>query len=280
MNKQKVLITGSNGMLGSMLKQTLESSYEVIAFNHNDLDITKEEDIKYQLIKMKPNILINCAAYTFVDKAESEIQLSNLINGYAPGFLAKYCKQLDIKFIHISTDYVFGDNNINGHSEEDHPGEDQLNQYARSKRLGEIETLKNNSKAYIVRISWSFGPQGKNFIDTMLTLAQTKTELSIVSNEFGKPSYTKDIAEHIRYIIKNETLSPGYYHSVNEGVCTRYEEAKTVFTLINKAIKLNKINLIDYPRPAKIANYSILVNTKLPKLQNWDLAIKEYLSSK
>lgn len=274
---KKILITGGKGMLGSKLAQVLTANHhEVFALSSSELNITDYEVVKKQLDLLKPNILINCAAYTKVDLAETEIDLSNNINGFAVGNLAKECLERKIKFIQISTDYVFGDNNKNGYDENYSSKIEPQNQYGKSKKLGEVEALKNNSESLIVRTSWVFGPNGKNFVDTMLKLAETKTELSIVSDEFGIPTSTEDISKQIKYII-DENLKPGIYHAVSEGSCSRFEEAVKIFEIAGKDLKLNKILLKDYPRPAKIPNYSILLNTKLPKLSSWKNAIEEYV---
>lgn len=277
MDKIKVVITGANGMLGSTLSDYLKSKdYNVVSTDRDDFDITRIQSISENLEREMPQILINCAAYTNVDGAEEDIDLSNLLNGHAVGYLASECKMRDIKFLHISTDYVFGDNSSEGYMEDDIPQIDSLNQYGKSKYLGEKEALRLNKNSYILRTSWIFGPNGKNFVDTMIRLGGERDELSIVSDEWGVPTYTLDISRQIEYILKND-IQPGTYHIVNEGVCSRYELAKKVFELKGLNLKVNEMKLADYQRKAKIANYSVLVNTKLPKLQSWEKALKEYL---
>lgn len=278
---KKILITGANGMLGSMLSKLLDNTnkFEVIALGHTELDITSEGNIKQTIEKYNPDIIVNCAAYTNVEKAEEEIEASNLINGFAPGYLAKESKEKNIQFIHISTDFVFYDDKQDGHIEDDDPEINQVNQYGRSKRLGEIEVLKNNPNAYILRISSVFGPNGKNFVDIMLTLAETRSELTVVDDEVGVPCYTKDISNHIIYVIENaDKLKPGFYHAVNEGQCSRYEQAVEIFKIAGKNI--NVIPSQNYPRKAKISKFLILKNTKLPKAQDWKRATREYIESK
>lgn len=279
----KLLITGGNGMLGSMLaKIAEEKKYEVLALGREDFDITNETEVYNTLKEIKPDFVVNCAAYTNVEAAEEDFENSNQINGYASGYLAKICRDQTIGFIHISTDYVFSsDPERNGHTEDEVPGDNQPNQYGRSKRLGEVEVMRNNPKSYIIRTQWVFGPNGKNFVDTMINLAQTKDELTIVDDEIGVPCYTKDISNQILYIIDHhKELEPGFYHAVSEGECSRYVQAETIFELIGKKMKLNPIALKDYPRKAKVPSYSVLLNTKLPKLQNWDEAVEEYVKGK
>jgi dTDP-4-dehydrorhamnose reductase len=279
----KILITGANGMLGSMLKELCyEKGYDVIATDRTELDITNKEEVKNKLEQERPDWLVNCAAYTNVEKAEDEdTEINNLINGDAPGLLAELTKDLGIGFIHISTDYVFSDNNQSGHFESDEPGDRQFNKYAYAKRVGEVKALDNNPNTYLIRTSWVFGPNGKNFVDIMLTLSETRSELSIVDDEIGIPTYTKDISKSIIYVMEHKNnLQPGVYHAVSEGACSRLDQARAVFEITKKDMKLNPMKVADYPRKAKVPNYSILLNTKLPKIQDWREAIKEYIESK
>lgn len=278
---KKVLLTGANGMLGTTLSEQLEQNgFSVIKTDVNEMDIANEENIKDVLNKSNPDVLINCAAFTNVDAAETQKELAYNINALAVKYLAKYTNEHNIMFLHISTDYVFGDNKREGYLEDDEPGENQLNYYGKTKREGEKLAIEYNPNSYIIRTSWTFGPNGKNFINTMLNLSTTKEELTIVDDEVGVPTYTKDLAIQLIYIINNRNnLNPGYYHGVNEGSCSRYQEAKKIFELARKDIKLHKTTLEKYGRAVKTANYSVLLNTKLPKLQNWDKAIEEYINS-
>lgn len=278
----RILITGANGMLGSMLTKRLQDkNHEVIPTDRTQIDITNKENIHAKLDEIKPDALVNCAAYTNVEAAEDDEETCNLINAIAPGYLAKACVEKNITFVHISSDYTFGDNNPEGHKEDDQMKADQLNKYARSKWLGDNAVLENNSNAYIVRTQWIFGPGGKNFVDVMLALAETRDELNIVDDEIGVPTYTKDLADNLVYLLENkDSLKPGFYHGVNEGTASRYEEAEAVFEFAKKKIKLNRVKLESFPRKAKVANYSILHNTKLPKKQGWREAVREYIESK
>lgn len=269
-------------MLGSMLTKRLqESNHEVIPTDREELDITSLENIESRLEEIQPDALINCAAYTNVEGAEDDDTLCLLLNTTAPGLLAKATSKRNITFLHISSDFTFGDNNPNGHNEDDQTEPNQLNKYARSKWLGDNEVMENNPNAFIARTQWIFGPGGKNFVDIMLTLAETRDELGLVDDETGVPTYTKDVADQLIYILENkDSLKPGFYHAVNEGQATRYDQAAAVFELAGKNIKLNRVKLADFPRKAKVANYSILHNTKLPKKQSWRDAIREFIDSK
>jgi len=282
----KVLITGAGGMLGTSIQKVFEDSgkFEVIATGMSDseikLDITNKDSINEILDERKPDVVINCAAYTNVEQAEDEPDVANEINGYAVGRLAEATAVRKIKFIHISTDYVFGENDPVGYREDDTP-KLQPNAYGVSKYLGEIEGKKNNENIYICRVSWTFGPNGKNYIDTMLRLADEREELTIVTDETGVPTYTVDVARNLMLIIENEDeYKPRIYHIVSEGNCSRFDESKTIFKIADKKIKLKKGELASFPRKAKVPNYSILINTKLPPIQNWQDAIKEYIDDK
>lgn len=280
---KKVLVTGAQGMLGSTLCNVLVGQgYEVVGTTSAELNLTDSNSIISSINHHMPDIAVNCAAYTNVEKAETEEQdLCFKINAEGAGDLAQICHGLGIELIHISTDYVFGDNSPAGHTEDEDPGDTAQNVYAKSKRAGELAVLRAHPEAYILRVSWSFGPGGKNFVDTMLTLSETRPELMVVDDENGTPSYTKDISNHILYVIENtDTLEPGYYHAVNEGSCSRYEQAIATFELAGKQVTVNRGKLADFPRKAKVCNYSLLKNTKLPKAQSWKEALAEYISSK
>lgn len=279
---KKVLVTGGNGNLGRTLCELLIArGHEVLSTDVDTLDITSPESISKSLASFKPDALVNCAAYTNVDQAETDKDINMKINGTAVGLLAKATHEAGVQFIHVSTDYVFGDNSTEGYSEDADPGDRQVNEYGRAKRFGEVEAMKNNPESYIVRTSWIFGPYNKNFVDTMLKLAETKTELSIVSDEIGKPTSTADLAQALLLLIEQQVeYKPGYYHAASEGSCSRYEQAEFIFQAAGISMKLTPIKLADYPRAAKIPNYSLLINNKLPKLPDWKQAITNYLNLK
>ena len=273
-----ILISGGSGLLAGMLKKVFEDdNFTVINLKHPEFDITDSQSISSVFDNIKPAYFINCASYTNVDQAENDVEKAMRINGYAVGVLARECMKRKIHFIHISSDYVFGDNKKDGHKEDDDPGETQLNVYGKSKRLGEVEAIKNNPNSFIVRTSWSFGPNGHNFVDMIIGLAKSNGELQIVDDEIGVPTYTKESSKAILYLLKNiHTLKPGFYHTVSEGSCSRFDEAKFIFDSLQKQVKLTSIKLKDYARIAKVPNYSILLNTKLPKLPGWRESIREY----
>lgn len=276
---KKILITGGNGMLAFAVKKVFtEANKTVVPMTKDELDITSNKSIQESLDKYNPEVLINCAAYTNVNEAEENPELANKVNGDAVGAIAYECKRRNIKFIHISTDYVFGENNKDGYTESELP-KSPLNKYGSSKLHGEQEALRRNPDSYIVRTSWIYGPNGKNFVDTMLDLGSRLNELTIVEDEIGTPTFTFDVAHSLLKLVDGE-YTPGIYHVVNGGHCSRFEEAAAVFALVDNPISLKKIKLKDYPRKAQVPNVSILINTKLPPLRNWKLALKEYIGSK
>lgn len=278
----KILITGGFGQLGQSLNdELLKKNYEVILTGFGDFDITDKKSIQNGLEKYKPDWVINCASYTNVDLAENEPQEADMVNGYAAGLLAEETFLKKIKLIHLSTDYVFGDNKKKGHKENDEPGNNQLNQYGKSKRFGEIEAQRNNKNAYIIRTSWMYGSYGKSFVKTMIDISKNNKELNIVDDEVGVPTPSSEVAKSIIHIIEHQDeVKPGIYHAVCEGSCSRFDEAKKIFAVMNINIKLNKIKLTDFARAAKVPNYSILLNTKLPKLPKWDTALENFIKEK
>ncbi len=280
----KILITGAKGMLGSTLQNALaDAGYtHIVPTDVNEMDITNLDKVRDVLSREKPDFVINCAAYTNVEAAEDEgKELCHKINHDGARHIAIVCNEIDSKLIHISTDYVFTTNNPAGNNEDDDPGFDQINEYGKSKRLGEAAVREAEGDSYVLRVSWSFGPGGKNFIDTILRLADEREGITMVNDEHGVPCYTVDMSKHILYVIENvETLEPGYYHAVNEGHCSRLELARAILDISGNKLKLNPITLADYPRKARISNYLIMNNTKLPKVRHWREAVEAYIRSK
>lgn len=273
----KVLVTGANGMLGSeVVKQTKEKGWEVIVSDLKQLDITNENSVSSYVKENKPEVIINCAAYTNVDGCEDEPELCNKTNGNAVGYLAKASNENNSLFVHISTDQVFGENKENGYNE-DHSPYSPLNQYGKSKQLGEEELLANTNNYYLIRTEWLFGKGATNFISKMLELGEKLDLLKVVTDEIGKPTYTKDLTAMIIRLIE-EKVKPGIYHGVSEGSCSRYEFAKEVFKHSGTDIKVEKTTLSEFKRKVKVPNISILNNTKLPKLKSWQEMVEDYLS--
>lgn len=272
----KILITGCNGMLGHDLQKEF-ADYDLVCVDKDELDITNFIQAEKIVKKYKPDYIINAAAYTDVDGCETNKDVCMKVNAEGPGNLAKICKQEGIVLVHYSTDYVFNGEKQDGY-DENYDKIDPISVYGESKALGERLIKENTDKYYILRIAWLYGKNGKNFVDTMIDLSKNKNELKVVNDQTGSPTYTKDVAKQTRYIVDNNP-DYGIYHTSNEGNCTWYDFAKKIFEIKNINIKINPVKTEEFSRPAKRPKYSILLNTKLPKIRSWDEALKEYLAS-
>ncbi len=270
----KILVTGAGGMLGQAVMRTW-SDLEPVGLDLPDLDITNPPQIARTLDLYQPTVVINCAAYTAVDDCETNEQTANRVNGTAVGYLAKACTLRNVRLIHVSTDYVFDGNNEHGYRE-DAPLA-PLNAYGRSKAKGEHEIVSKAHQYYLIRTSWLYGPGNKNFVTTMLDLAQTKPELKVVNDQHGKPTYTRDLAVFIKQLVLDRAPS-GVYHGVNEGETTWYEFAVEIFRLAGLKNKVKSCTSEEFPRPAKRPAYSTLLNTKRPLMRPWTEALGDYLS--
>lgn len=279
MKIKKILIIGADGMLGRVVADVLKSQdYFLLTPSKEILDITDRQSIDSFMETNNPDVIINCSAYTNVNEAEdNDKELNYLVNHIGVKNIVDSANQYNSVLIHFSTDYVFGENKKDGYTEYDSP-HSQLNEYGRAKRFGETEVEKSRNKFFILRVSWLFGPGKKNFVSTIADLAQKNTQLNVVDDEFGVPTYTYDVAESLNTFLQNfNNYSSGYYHMVNEGICSRFEEAKFIIDHMKLNCKVNPIKLKDYQRKAKVPNYSILINTKLPKLRSWQEAVAEYI---
>ena len=257
-----ILITGSNGQLGSELR-VISPNYPNNNFLFTDvkqLDITNHKTVK-EIVQI--NKIINCAAYTAVDKAESEFELANAINHLAVANFAQIAKDNNIKLIHISTDYVFDGTNHKPYLETDSPNPQSV--YGKTKLDGELAMQRiNPANSIIIRTSWVYSKYGNNFVKTMLRLAEIRAEISVVSDQIGSPTYAKDLAVAILNIlpqVSNQTLE--LFHYSNEGVCSWYDFAKTIFEINGLPIKVNPIESSCYPTPALRPFYSVLNNNNI-----------------
>jgi len=290
-----VLILGANGMLGRALQKQFEAD-QVVNWDRNELDITDRDQVLEHLPICEPDLVINAAAYTDVEKAEAEEDLATKVNGYAVGYLAEACAKLNIPLVHISTDYVFSGDKKDGYAEEDIPGE-PLNAYGRSKLLGEQLLQKNTDKSWLIRTAWLFGPlttlrpraqgrevssgsngpQGKNFVETMINLGKQKPELQVVDDQHGAPTYTRDLAQAI-FKMTHEQAPYGIYHLTNGGTATWAEFAKEIFKLMQMPVNVVSVTSDEFPTKARRPKWSILKNTKRPFLRNWQEALKDYIN--
>ena len=272
----KVLVTGANGMLGQDLCPILEDNgYDVFETDVNILDITKPDNIDEVFTSQKPDIVIHCAAYTNVDKAEEDIDNARLINAKGTENIAKACKKYNATMVYISTDYVF-DGGINKKRTEPYKPLEKtapLNNYGLTKWEGEEAVRNNLEKYYICRTSWLYGHHGKNFVETMLSLAD-KPELKVVDDQVGCPTWTVDLSDAVVKIINEKPY--GTYHTCGGSSTSWYGFAKEIFERAGLNVNLKPCNTEEFPRPAKRPAYSVMDNSGL--LRNWKLALKDYLS--
>ena len=260
-----ILVTGVNGQLGSELREIAPNypDYNFLFTDVKQLDITNHPAVKEFTEIHNINIIINCAAYTAVDKAESEPELADAINHLAVANFARLSKDNKIKLIHISTDYVFDGTNHKPYEETDAPNPQSV--YGKTKLDGELALqLINPTNSIIIRASWVYAKYGNNFVKTMLRLAEDRDELGVVGDQIGTPTYAKDLAEAILHIVPQlNTEKVQIYHYSNEGVCSWFDFAHAIFEIKNKVIKLNAIGTDQYPTPANRPSYSVLSKQKI-----------------
>lgn len=277
-----VLVTGSDGQVGTCLKEVVKLTEGILFIftNSNELDITNKESAFSFFTDKNIDYCINCAAYTAVDKAESEIEKATKINVEGVRNLADICKENNVILIHISTDFVFEGTKTTPHLETNRTNPQSI--YGSTKLQGE-EVIKSILKKYfIVRTSWLYSEYGHNFIKTMLKLGKEKDELSVVNDQSGTPTYAGDLAEVIMKFIENSDIPFGTYHYSNKGVTTWYEFAKEIFTESKISIKLKPITTNQYPTAAKRPKYSALDSSKIRKVLNieisfWKKSLKRVL---
>lgn len=273
----KIIITGANGQLGSAFR-SLENRYpqhQFFFFAKADLDIADADAIAQSLAQTGAGALVNCAAYTAVDKAETDFETALAINCAAPAALAKACKAAGAKFIHISTDYVF-DGTAAAPYTEDHPVK-PVNAYGLSKQKGEEAVLEANAGAVIIRTSWVYSPWGANFVKTMLRLMQSRPEVGVVADQWGSPTYAPDLAEAILKILESSTWVPGIYHFSNDGAITWHQFAMAIRDLSGFSCGVKSLTTPEYPTPARRPHYSVLDKSKM--VHTFGIALKPWHQS-
>jgi len=276
---KKVLLFGSSGMLGSYLSDLLEEKhpdFEVIRNDKADggIDITDEQQVRDMVYEKKADYVVNCAAFTDVNAAEDNPKVAFRVNADAPEYMAKICKEQNIPFIHISTDYIFGDNREEGYKE-DHKEFNPLNIYGLSKLDGEQRILETGGTNYILRTSWLFGPGATNFIDKISKYARELPELKVVTDEVGCPTYVRDLSEAIILALEDK-IDPGIYHVCSRDSLSRYEFAQEILRLQGIDTPIHEAKLSDFDRKAQVSNISILINTKLDEARSSTEMLEEY----
>ena len=275
----KILITGSNGQLGSeLINFAKANNISAVGIDIDDCDITNLEAVKTVFGEIKPDCVIHCAAYTAVDKAESNKELCLAINKTGTENIAKVCKDIEAKLIYISTDYVFQGEGIAQYKPDDET--DPINFYGESKLLGELAVKEYLTDYFIVRISWVFGLGGGNFVKTMLSLADSKSELNVVGDQIGSPTYCGDLAPLLFDMSKSNKY--GIYHATNEGFCSWALFADFAIKTAGKECYINPINTEEYPTPAVRPKNSKMSKEKLTengfsKLPTWKSAVERYI---
>ena len=281
----KILLTGANGMLAKEVKEKLEKENEIIATDVSELDITDEKAVLEYVKNTKPEYIINCAAYTAVDKAEENYELADKINGDGPANLAKAAKLAGAKLVHISTDYVFGgDLDVSKDYKED-DSKAPVTVYGKTKLHGEEEIEKNMEEYYIFRTAWLYGIGGNNFVKTMTKLGSTRDEISVVSDQHGSPTYAKDLAEIIYQAI-DKKIPYGIYHATNNGYTTWYEFTKEILKEQGIECKVNPVTTEEYIEMMKITQAKRPFNSQMSKeklatyginVPDWKDGLKRYL---
>lgn len=273
----KILIIGSNGMLGKDLMAVL-APYEPIGVDRAEMDLTDPEAVSKKFEEVQPEIVINAAGYTAVDVAETPDgqQEALAINGIAVGTLAELCAQHDIPLVHFSTDYVFDGMKMGEYKENDTPS--PINQYGQSKLLGESLLQKYATKFYLIRTSWLYGKHGKNFVQTMIDLGNKGHQLTVVNDQIGKPTWTYDLAESVLTLLV-EHRPYGIYHLVNEEAVSWYDFAVEIFKQLEMPVDILPVSSQEFSRPAPRPRNSALANTKFPLLRSHKDALQQYLST-
>ncbi len=280
----RVLITGAHGQVGQELMHSAPASWQVSGFGSKELDIRDAQLVLDTVQKLQPQLIINAAAYTAVDKAESDQDCAYAVNHLGAENLAKAALSIDCPLLHISTDYVFNGNHSRPYTENDTPAPNSV--YGHSKWLGEQAITANCRKHIILRTSWVFGIHGNNFVKTMLRLGQERDALSIVSDQIGGPTSARSIAQTLWQVAQQYQSSGdcpwGTYHFSGTPTCSWYNFASEIFAqattlgLITKAPELNPIKTCDYPTPAQRPAYSVLDNTKIS--QQFNIAQSDWKS--
>jgi len=278
----KVLVTGAGGMLAKDLAPCLsERRYEVLALSHNKLDICDLKQVKSKVSEIKPDLIINCAAYNNVDAAETNKHTALMVNGLGVRNLALACAQFDCPLVHISTDYVFDGEKHEPYTIYDDPN--PISAYGESKLLGERYLLHLLRRFYLVRTSWLFGLHGKNFVETMLKIAEARDEIKIVDDQCGAPTFTQDLAKAIADLVTTECY--GIYHITNQGKVSWYNFAKAILGKSRKITRVIPVTSDDINRPARRPRNSALDPFPMAEtigylLPPWENALDRYLSQR
>lgn len=284
MKRATVLVSGKSGQLGQELQELSNefSALDFIFLGRNEMDLASPESISSAFQKYNPDYVINTAAYTAVDKAESEKETAFLINATAVGHIANLCKEYRAKLIHVSTDYVFAGNAARPYLETDETA--PVNYYGYSKLAGEKIAIANNPQTIIIRTSWVYSKYGNNFVKTMIRLMKDRSDLNVVSDQVGSPTYAGDLAEVILHIIANDytdetTFQSGIYHFSNAGTISWFEFARKIAELQQFSCNVHSIGTDKFPTAAKRPHFSVMNKDKIVttfqiQLKNWEDSLR------
>ena len=277
----RIMITGGGGQLGQKLIGAAKAAaheWRIFAYNRSTLDITRPEDIDAALDEARPDVCFNAAAYTAVDRAETDADRARLVNVEGTRRLALACQERGIAFVHFSTDYVYADRYNRPLSETDETEGSSV--YARTKLQGEYEALSCHPGAYVIRTSWVYAEYGQNFVRTMLRLGRERDELSVVADQVGSPTYAADLAEAAMRLVASGAPG-GVYNYSNSGVCSWYDLAKAVHELSGVRCTVRPIPTSQYPTPARRPHYSVLDTRKIAEVvgtpRHWRTALEDCL---
>lgn len=263
---KKILVTGANGQLGSEIKELAGNypDFDFIFTDIADFPLDKTEEIKANFNRIKPDVVINCAAYTAVDKAEEDQITADAINHLAIATLASLCNESRAKLIHISTDYVFDGTSPIAYKEDDLPNPKSV--YGATKLAGENACLKNCPESIIIRTAWVYSEFGNNFVKTMLRLMTERDHLGVVNDQIGSPTYAADLAQVILTILDSAKWEPGIYHYSNAGEISWFDFAMDIKTIAQKDCDIKGISTASYPTPAERPAYSLLDKSKIKEV--------------
>ncbi len=280
---KKILVTGANGQLGKELRDlaSAHTDVEFLFLSREDLPIHHFELVRNMFASFSPDYCINCAAYTAVDKAEQEAELAQIVNATSVGILAAVSAAHDCRFIHVSTDYVYGGDASDPYTEESPTAPSSV--YGKTKLAGEKEAIENDPLSVIIRTSWVYSFHGNNFVKTMMRLMKDRKEISVVNDQKGSPTWAADLASFIVHIIGQPAWHPGIYNYSNDGEITWYDFAVEIKRLIAADCIVHPIPSSAYPTPAKRPAYSVLNKQKIKRVfgidpESWKLSLEKCIS--
>lgn len=276
----RVVITGAAGQLGvDLVAGFTARGHEVIGLTRADVDLTQGRALATKVASLRPDVVINSAAYTAVDKAETDPETAWAVNAFAPGFVAQACEQVGARLVHISTDYVF--NGMKGRPWHEWDNTDPQSVYGTTKLAGERQVAQYCSRAYVVRTSWVLGEHGNNFAKTMLRLGRQLDQLSVVDDQCGSPTFTLDLVDRIANIL--DTDQYGVWHASNSGACTWFELARRIFHLADVEVDLAPTTTAAFNAPAPRPANSVLDNVMarqlgLPAMPQWEDSLERLVA--